>query len=140
MDKRAQVKAALAAATTKTPNPNPLATTTAPEPVAPPEPAPAPLSPEAADAARIERERQAKRALNAWRAKGKNSIRPTSVGLRYAEIEELDKIAAAAGVKRNAVMAWALRQFLADQRSGKVRVADHLKTEAKTVLVVTSKP
>ena len=139
MDKRAQVKAALAAATAKTPNPNPLATTTAPEPVAPPEPAPAPLSPEAADAAQKERERLAKRALNAWRAKGKNSIRPTSVGLRYAEIEELDKIAAAAGVKRNAVMAWALRQFLADQRAGKVRVADHLKAETKTVLVVTSK-
>jgi len=139
MDKRAQVKAALAAATAKTPNPNPLATTTAPEPVAPPEPAPAPLSPEAADATAKERERQAKRALNAWRAKGKNSIRPTSVGLRYAEIEELDQIAAAAGVKRNAVMAWALRQFLADQRAGKVRVADHLKAETKTVLVVTSK-
>ena len=138
MDKRAQVKAALAAATAKTPNPNPLAVTTAaPEPVAPPEPAP--LSPEAADAAQKERERLAKRALNAWRAKGKNSIRPTSVGLRYAEIEELDKIAAAAGVKRNAVMAWALRQFLADQRAGKVRVADHLKAETKTVLVVTSK-
>ena len=139
MDKRAQVKAALAAATAKTPNPNPLAVTTAPEPVAPPEPAPAPLSPEAADAAQKERERLAKRALNAWRAKGKNSIRPTSVGLRYAEIEELDQIAAAAGVKRNAVMAWALRQFLADQRAGKVRVADHLKTETKPVLVVTSK-
>ena len=139
MDKRAQVKAALAAATAKTPNPNPLATTTAPEPVAPPEPAPVALSPEAADAAQKERERLAKRALNAWRAKGKNSIRPTSVGLRYAEIEELDKIAAAAGVKRNAVMAWALRQFLADQRAGKVRVADHLKAETKTVLVVTSK-
>ena len=58
---------------------------------------------------------------------------------RRAEIEELDKIAAAAGVKRNAVMAWALRQFLADQRAGKVRVADHLKAETKTVLVVTSK-
>ena len=139
MDKRAQVKAALAAATAKTPNPNPLATTTAPELVAPPEPAPVALSPEAADAAQKERERLAKRALNAWRAKGKNSIRPTSVGLRYAEIEELDKIAAAAGVKRNAVMAWALRQFLADQRAGKVRVADHLKAETKTVLVVTSK-
>ena len=139
MDKRAQVKAALAAATAKTPNPNPLATTTAPEPVAPPEPAPVALSPEAADAAQKERERLAKRALNAWRAKGKNSIRPTSVGLRYAEIEELDQIAAAAGVKRNAVMAWALRQFLADQRAGKVRVADHLKAETKTVLVVTSK-
>lgn len=88
MDKRAQVKAALAAATTKTPNPNPLATTTTPAPAAPPEPEPVALSPEAADAARKERERQAKRALNAWRAKGKNSIRPTSVGLRYAEIED----------------------------------------------------
>lgn len=139
MDKRAQVKAALAAATAKTPNPNPLATTTAPEPVAPPEPAPVALSPEAADAAQKERERLAKRALNAWRAKGKNSIRPTSVGLRYAEIEELDQIAKAAGVKRNAIMAWALRQFLADQRAGKVRVADHLKTETKPVLVVASK-
>ena len=139
MDKRAQVKAALAAATAKTPNTNPLAVTTAPEPVAPPEPAPAPLSPEAADAAQKERERLAKRALNAWRAKGKNSIRPTSVGLRYAEIEELDQIAKAAGVKRNAIMAWALRQFLADQRAGRVRVADHLKTEAKPVLVVNSK-
>ena len=114
---RDAVKTALAATIAKQPNPNPLATTT--NPVVEATPAPAETAPP--------------RLIQA------NTIRPTSVGLRRSEIAELDQIARAVGVKRNAVMAWAIRQFLADQRAGRVKLADHLQARTTPVLVVTGK-
>ena len=117
---RDAVKTALAATIAKQPNPNPLATTTAPlatmaNPVV--EAMPAETAPP--------------RLMQA------NTIRPVSVGLRRSELAELDQIARSVGVRRNAVMAWAIRQFLADQRAGRVKLADHL--EARTTPVVNSK-
>lgn len=117
MAKRDAVKAALAATIAKQPNPNPLASTSPPVTDATPAPA----------------EATAPRTIQA------DTIRPISVGLRRSELAELDQIARAVGVKRNMVMAWAIRQFLEDQRAGRVKVADHLQAKTTPVLVVTGK-
>jgi len=114
---RAAVKNALAATIAKGPGPSRLATAT--NRVVDATPAPAETA--------------------APRLTPADTIRPISVGLRRSELAELDQIARAVGVKRNAVMAWAIRQFLADQRAGKVKVADHLQAKTTPVLVVTSK-
>lgn len=121
MDKRRdKVKTGLIVATTAPPttpkpNPDPLAMTTAPAAAREPDPVPA----------------------AAAKTKGRsNVIRPTSVGLRSDEIADLDTIAGSVGVARNALMSWAIRQFLADYHAGRVKLSEHLTTETRRVLIV----
>lgn len=43
---------------------------------------------------------------------------PVGVGIKQSELRELDRIARELGIARNALMRWALRDFLARYRAG----------------------
>ena len=45
---------------------------------------------------------------------------PVGVGLKESELRELDAIAAELGIARNALMRWAMRDFLARYHAGAV--------------------
>lgn len=64
------------------------------------------------------------------RAKG-DKIVSVGVGLKESERAALDDLAAELGVTRNAVMAWALRYFLAEHRAGRVDVPVERTTSAR---------
>ena len=51
-----------------------------------------------------------------------------SVGLKQSEITRLSEIAMAAGVTRNNLMNYALKQFLKDYDAGKIDLSKELKT------------
>lgn len=48
--------------------------------------------------------------------------RSVGVGLKDAEIDEFEHIAESLGFSRNAIMAWALRHFLAEFKAGQILV------------------
>lgn len=49
------------------------------------------------------------------------------VGLKESEVVELDQLAAGVDVKRNALMGWVLRRFLADVRAGRLDLAAQME-------------
>lgn len=60
-----------------------------------------------------------------------DKIVSVGVGLRASERAEFDDLAAQLGVTRNALMAWAMRWFLAEHRAGRVDVPVERTTGAR---------
>jgi hypothetical protein len=55
------------------------------------------------------------------------NIRPVGVGLTVGEVKALDEIAGELGIARNALLRYAVRDFIKRCRSGEVNLADKVK-------------